>query len=869
MTLLLLAGPAWAATWTVGTSGSATHPTIGAALAAARDGDTVVVEPGTYAESLDFGGKELTLRSRDGAATTVIDPGGAAWIAVYLGAGEGPDAVLEGFTIRNAGQRGVWVWGASPTLRDLVIEGTGSAETWGGALVLAYGTPALEDVTLRDNQAYAGAHAYLEGATATFTRCTLTGGSAAYGGAVMGYGYAATFEDSVIDSNTASSNGAGVYLGWGSALTLTGTSLRGNVTAGGHGAGIYAEGGSAITLTGGDLSDNLITDWDLTGAAGGGLYSNGYSQVTLDGTLVSGNQAYIGGGLYLAAGDVLAISGATFSANTGYYGGGAYVGSGSVIDTGSTWDSNSITYSGGALYLSYSPATLAGSAFTENSAVYGYGAGVYAYGSALDIADTTFRDNFTYYYGGGVFSEVAYAPLACARCTFEDNEAVYGTGGGIYASWYTSVQLSESTFHANTAALGGAVYAYAADVSATGSTFTANQATGAAGGALHVQTYHSSLGRVTLDHSTFEGNAAAVQGGAIYGQYVPALTIADSRFVANEVGAGGFGGALIHQYPLGPTTVSRTLFALNQAEYGGAAYLDGGSAGTWSNVTFVENDAGTGGAACLVDTAGQVWTNNGFLGNAAVDDAGALCLVGAGIDFRNNMVAWTREGAALAGWDGEAALPQTFGHNAWYANVEGDAAGTLGNLAAAPGSLATDPALVDYSLDGDPDDDVLVLRRDSPLVDAGDPAILDPDGSVSDIGPWGGPGVEVEDADGDGWDSWLDCDDADPAVHPGAAETWYDGVDADCAGASDFDQDGDGLDADGYGGADCDDRDPAVSDCAGEDTGGPGEDPGPKPGSATEAGCGCATGGPGAMGWALLVAALAGGRRARGSGPGT
>jgi hypothetical protein len=55
-----------------------------------------------------------------------------------------------------------------------------------------------------------------------------------------------------------------------------------------------------------------------------------------------------------------------------------------------------------------------------------------------------------------------------------------------------------------------------------------------------------------------------------------------------------------------------------------------------------------------------------------------------------------------------------------------------------------------------------------------------------------------------------DCDDADAAVRPGAPEVWYDGVDADCDGADDFDRDGDGAPAP----ADCDDGDPSLSPTA-------------------------------------------------------
>ncbi|MCB9762795.1 MAG: FG-GAP repeat protein [Alphaproteobacteria bacterium] len=39
----------------------------------------------------------------------------------------------------------------------------------------------------------------------------------------------------------------------------------------------------------------------------------------------------------------------------------------------------------------------------------------------------------------------------------------------------------------------------------------------------------------------------------------------------------------------------------------------------------------------------------------------------------------------------------------------------------------------------------------------------------------------------------TDCDDSDAEVHPGAEETWYNGVDEDCAGGDDYDADGDGV----------------------------------------------------------------------------
>ena len=76
------------------------EPTIQAGIDAARDGDTILVAPGTYGENIDLACKSITVASEAGEAETVID-GNRVGSVVIASCGDTGVATIDGFTIRN------------------------------------------------------------------------------------------------------------------------------------------------------------------------------------------------------------------------------------------------------------------------------------------------------------------------------------------------------------------------------------------------------------------------------------------------------------------------------------------------------------------------------------------------------------------------------------------------------------------------------------------------------------------------------------------------------------------------------------------------------------------------------------------------
>ena len=187
--------------------------------------------------------------------------------------------------------------------------------------------------------------------------------------------------------------------------------------------------------------------------------------------------------------------------------------------------------------------------------------------------------------GGAFFGYDSYLTLQGMR--FEGNRA--GVNGGavlVGVENVGSVTIRQTTFEGNQAGLrGGAVFASSVATSIEDSVFTGNQAN--VGGA-----FDQRYSNATVTRSTFSGNAATSDGGAIsfrrFGGLDHTLTLTDSTLSGNTAGLDGGG---INSR--GTISIQNSTLSGNSAGTGGAINLaDAASMLQMTDSTLVDNTAG-------------------------------------------------------------------------------------------------------------------------------------------------------------------------------------------------------------------------------------------------------------------------------------
>jgi hypothetical protein len=148
------------------------------AINSAAPGDSIKVNPGTYAECINFRGKQITVISASGPASTIID-GSSSGPVVTFDSWEQRETVLQGFTIRNGtGKKldgldygfggGILCRGSSPTIRSNIIEQnhadpfvSGLFGLGGGISIYEGSYPEITNNTIRNNTAESGGGIYI------------------------------------------------------------------------------------------------------------------------------------------------------------------------------------------------------------------------------------------------------------------------------------------------------------------------------------------------------------------------------------------------------------------------------------------------------------------------------------------------------------------------------------------------------------------------------------------------------------------------------------------------------------------------------------------------------------------------------------
>ncbi len=232
----------------VNTTSGIKYSTIQAAIDAASNSDDIVVFPGTYNETIDFSGKDITLRSSDPnnptvVNTTIIDcdcPSAAEdQNVVSFINGESNAALLNGFTIQGA--------------KNQVNTGT-PGSLGGGIRIDASSNPTIKNCVIKDNEIITGSADNQDG-----------------GGIYVGSNCFPIIQNSIILGNTAGNRGGGLFVRGNSRPEVTNCLIAKN-TAGataaaskGFGGGVYCQGGNPfdgddsgyVGLTNCTIADNV------------------------------------------------------------------------------------------------------------------------------------------------------------------------------------------------------------------------------------------------------------------------------------------------------------------------------------------------------------------------------------------------------------------------------------------------------------------------------------------------------------------------------------------------------------------------------------------------------------------------------------
>lgn len=441
------------------------YPTIQAAVYASKNGDTVIIAPGTYTGPGNRDivvNQNITIRSQDGPETCIIDCNGSPaeqHIGFYINAGSiAGITITGGYSTRDEGSAITCSYGSRVKLTNCIL--TNNRGTMGGAVFCNRGNMEIANCFLINNvnQGSGGAISCQDRESfLMLANCTISGNSAGRGGGIIVSRSNIIVKNCVISNNRADPmDGGGIYCVSGSVLVAD-SSICGNSSR--TGGGIYCLEQGNITVKNSVITENsaMSENYNYYLNRGGGIYCE-RGTATIIGSDISQNSASQGAGAYFILTKSLFISDCNFYNNTagginGYmaWGGAIYFAnpdfysmSGAVFPIINSFITDNIAKGtdcrGGGLYIETPTSRypqqnvnimLSGCVIARNSAqaqssgANSYGGGIYTSGRVLlSLSETDIIQNSAIR-GGGIYNGTSGFDMS--RCRISGNSAIEGS----------------------------------------------------------------------------------------------------------------------------------------------------------------------------------------------------------------------------------------------------------------------------------------------------------------------------------------------------------------------------------------------------------------------------------------------------------